>query len=136
MNEAKGVVVYTRDVMCFGTQAIVACDGLCSKAWGINNRPKLSFSDDPDDHAFLADCELGEAPKRPGTYEGGWTKPDNPRGMNKWCSRECERSVVKNRGQPLNLPDFSRRVFNQPWKHSKTPNVGLTGARETGGETR
>ena len=59
----------------FGEPARVACDELCSKAWGINNRPKVQLSDDEDDYEFLADSELPEAPADPGTYEGGQGKP-------------------------------------------------------------
>ena len=38
----------------------VACDEKCEKAWGINNRPRVQLSDDPDDYAFLSDDELAK----------------------------------------------------------------------------
>ncbi|KVP75326.1 hypothetical protein WJ93_07880 [Burkholderia ubonensis] len=74
---------------------------------------------DPDDVAYKADGELGEAPADPGTYEGGDAKPANPAGMNRWCSRECERSSIFEFGQEVKLRDFSQRSYNQPWKHAE-----------------
>lgn len=98
----------------FGQTAKIACDGKCNKAWGRQNRPRIQLSeDDEDDYTFLADEELGEAPKDPGTYEGGHAKPTNPREIpNKWCVRECERCAISLPGkwmEPLKLPDFSKR---------------------------
>jgi hypothetical protein len=96
----------------------VACDAKCDKAWGINNRPRVQLSDDEDDYEFLADDELGAAPVDPGTYEGGHAKPDEvPEKHNKWCARECERSVLLDglghgRFQP-ELEDFTKRVTNK-----------------------
>lgn len=101
----------------------VACDGNCAKAWGINNRPRVQLSEeDEDDYCFLADGELGDAPADPGTYEGGHGKPSSAVYFpNKWCVRECERcEKTPNGGNPddaLELPDYSRRVYNMPWKH-------------------
>jgi hypothetical protein len=104
----------------FGQAAEVACDGRCSKAWGNNNRPRVEFSDNPDDYAFLADHELGVAPADPGTYEGLDGKPENATGpddINRWCVRECERMKMTNPGEaergiaPV-PPDFSSRVYN------------------------
>lgn len=106
---------------------VLACDSNCGKAWGISQRPKVNLSDDPDDVAYLADGELGSAPFRPGTYEGGCTKPRGPDGMNKWCARECERSDMAETVDKLALPDYSARLFNQPWKHGMTPNAKLNG---------
>ena len=116
--------MYTKDVTMFGNPRTVACDGNCRKAWGICARPKLKLGDDDDDFAWLADDELGDAPADPGTYEGDHAKPESPNDMNKWCSRECERSDVVDRGAPIKLHDFSQRLLNQPWKHGETPNVG------------
>jgi hypothetical protein len=107
----------------FGQPATHACDGICTKAWGINGRPSIpsraerDASDNPD-YAFLADDELGEAPVDPGTYEGGHAKPimaTGPEHINKWCIRECERSWMSPRGQPdaaPTLPNFSTRLYN------------------------
>lgn len=107
----------------FGQPMAVACDRKCSKAWGINNRPKVQLSDDPDDYAFLADDELGEAPVDPGTTEGGVGKPlTSDEFPTKWCVRECERCARSKPGeylQPLTLPDFGVRYHNQPWEHSE-----------------
>ncbi len=113
----------TKTIQWMGRTMVLACDGNCAKAWGISQRPMTRMSEDPDDVAYLADGELGNAPANPGTYEGGCAKPANPDGMNKWCARECERSDMAATVEKLSLPDHSARVFNQPWKHPKTPNV-------------
>lgn len=109
--------MHTKKIEWMGYRKVLACDGKCNKAWGISNRPKLSLSDDPDDVAYLADGELGEAPKDPGTYEGCSAKPPSPAHMNKWCTRECERSDFSDSALAIKLPDWSKRCFNQPWKH-------------------
>lgn len=108
----------------FGQQATHACDGKCNKAWGISSRPSIPSraerdrSANPDDYAFLADDELGEAPVHPGTTEGECGKPINAKGpadINKWCLRECERGWMSEPGQPNtppDLPDFSVRFYN------------------------
>lgn len=103
---------------------VLACDGRCDKAWGITQRPKEQLGADDDDVAYLADGELGDAPADPGTYEGASAKPASPEGMNEWCARECERSDMASTIELLRVPDFRVRIFNQPWKHGKTPNVG------------
>jgi hypothetical protein len=100
----------------FGQTCILACDRQCNKAWGINNRPKIQLDEnDDDDFAYLSDGDLLEAPVNPGTSEGGQYKPKNGR-FNKWCARECERSRIFKSGEPIELPDFSNLVYNQPWK--------------------
>lgn len=99
-----------------GQPAVHACDAKCSKAWGRNARPRVSLSeDDPDDYAFLADHELGDAPADPGTTEGGHGKPLAARGpgdVNKWCVRECERHFFGRPGDAVALPDWSQRLYN------------------------
>lgn len=104
----------------FGRAMRVICDRNCNKAWGINSRPSIHLSDDPDDYAFLADGELGDAPVDPGTYEGGQAKPLTPDDFpTKWCVRECERcekTGPMEYEKPLELPDFSVRFYNQPWR--------------------
>ena len=107
------------------------CDGRCDKAWGINNRPMVEYdTDDPDDTAWKADGELPMAPANPGTYEGGDGKPSSgpvtaeTARINKWCVRECERSMLLRPDQSLTVIDLSRRVYNQPWKHPE----GTSGA--------
>jgi hypothetical protein len=63
---------------------------------------------------FLADDELGMAPIDPGTYEGGHGKPENKNErLNKWCARECERSIIVEVNQPLELKNYSKRVYNK-----------------------
>jgi hypothetical protein len=107
--------VLRKEIVYCSQAAILICDGLCSKAWGINNRPRVQLSDDEDDYAFLADGELGEAPRDPGTYEGDQAKPAGAKGpddMNKWCARECERCLLLRPGDPEVLEDFSVRRRN------------------------
>ncbi len=121
-----------KDIIYFGIPFILFCDEKCDKAWGMNLREKNQLSDDDDDYEYLADGELGEAPDDPGSYEGGHAKPsmeegvsvfDNPnsdRGkLNKWCCRECERSVMievvkinDDTDFESLLPDFSKRISN------------------------
>lgn len=70
-----------------------------------------------DDFYYIPDGELGLAPDDPGTYEGDHAKPrscEGPDRMNRWCARECERSVLL---EPLvepfrRPPNFERRVYN------------------------
>ena len=103
--------------ICFaGQPAVVDCDRKCRKAWGMNNRPRTQLSDDPDDYVFLADGELGKAPKDPGTCEGGEAKPGNKHTgpLNKWCVRECERCVMADPNEELVLPDFDNPKPNIP----------------------
>lgn len=111
--------VFTKMITWFGRPVTLACDGLCGKAWGITMRPKVNFDEsDPDDSALLADSEVGLAPADPGTYEGGCAKPTSPAEMNRWCSRQCERSSLFEAGEPMSVPRFDRRRYNQPWKHA------------------
>lgn len=100
--------------------SIAACDKRCSKAWGVVARPKIRF-DNEDDYAFMTDEELGEAPRDPGTYEGGHGKPMYPDRHNKWCMRQCERCDLFKVGEEIKLRDFSKRMYNQPWKHKDDP---------------
>lgn len=113
--------MHTKEIIFMGQPAVLACDGKCELAWGISNRPRQRFGDDPDDFAFLSDAEIeAPAPADPGTYEGGHAKPASPADMNKWCARECERSDTAPSTEKLSLPDYSVRLFNQPWKHAAT----------------
>lgn len=113
-------------ILYFGQNAKVVCDEKCSKAWGINNRPRVYLSDpetDPDDYYFLADDELPIAPVNPGTYEGGDAKPTSLEQVpNRWCVRECERCAMSSPGkynEPLELRDLSIRIFNKKALNSK-----------------
>ena len=103
----------------FDQDMILACDGRCEKAWGINNRPRVLVEEDEDDYAFLADDELCPAPIDPGTYEGGQGKPQTlaDRTHSKWCWRECERARTCKSGEWIELPDYSRRFYNFPNRH-------------------
>lgn len=108
----------------FGHPATHACDARCDKAWGRNNRPTFPTRTDlrrapnPDDYAYLADDELGDAPLDPGTSENGDRKPREVQGtddINQWCVGECERAWINPVGHPdatPELPDFSVRLFN------------------------
>lgn len=98
-----------------GAPTEVHCDGKCSKAWGVACRPsKPVNSFDPDDYVILPDQELGLAPLSPPTWEGGFGKPLPGEPMNKWCSRQCERSVLAKPAEAFSLPDFSIPRFNKP----------------------
>jgi hypothetical protein len=108
--------VEQKEIVYFGHKLILACDGKCEKAWGINSRPKEKLdANNPDDYCFLADNELGDAPEDPGTYEGDHAKPiaGEPK-LNKWCCRECERSEMVKPGEEIVLKDFSKRSYNIP----------------------
>lgn len=106
----------SKPILMFGNPCMLCCDGKCNKAWGINNRPRVYLQGediDPDDYAFLADGELGDAPIDPGTYEGEHGKPQSiDERLNKWCARECERSQLPGHMDDLELPDFSVRQYN------------------------
>lgn len=97
-----------------------ACDGKCSKAWGIRERPKVMLSDDDHDWAYLSDKELEDAPSNPDTYKDGIGKPKSPNEFpNKWCISECERCFFSQPGEWMDdmsasdLPDFSKRLHNK-----------------------
>ena len=97
-----------------GTHVAMACDGKCHKAWGISSRPRVQLSENVEDYAYLADHELGRAPRDPGTYEGTSAKPTKPEEMlNKWCARQCERVTLADYGEPVTeFPDFTKRIPN------------------------
>lgn len=114
-----------RIIISYRAKSDLACDGKCNKAWGITSRPKVQFSDDSDDIAYLSDLETGLAPVDPKKYEDGYAKPTNVDQIhNKWCIRECERLRSFEKGQLsdelIDLPDFSKRQYNQPLKHTDT----------------
>lgn len=118
----------TKAIIWMGSAAVLACDGNCAKAWGIQQRPKVELDPaDEDDVAWLADDELGEAPADPGTREGGHGKPVSPDAMNKWCARECERSDLAPTVETVRLHNFAQRLFNKPSKHRSRPNVEFSG---------
>lgn len=103
----------------FERPIVLVCDARCDKAWGVSQRPRVALDpSDPDDKAWLADDELGTAPVNPGTYEGIDGKPNGPDWrLNRWCARECERCVHGKPGEIVQPRDWSRRMYNQPWKH-------------------
>lgn len=98
----------SKNIIFFGKPTTVSCDGKCNKAWGINKRKRVQISEHDDDFAFFADDELDIAPDDPGTYEGGHGK--DPLSLNKWCTRECERSYLTGYQQP----DLTKRLYNIP----------------------
>lgn len=114
-EQLQGLVY--KEIPLSGRSELLLCDGNCNKAWGINHRPSVRFSEaDYDDYAFLSDSEVGSAPADPGTYEGGHAKPSESMGatrQNKWCFRECERSISLGDTENFRMPpDFSKRVYN------------------------
>lgn len=104
---------------------LYVCDSRCEKAWGVNGRSHDATSsinfDGEDDVVYLADDEVGDAPRDPGTYEGGNGKPMHPSAHNKWCMRECERCDRIAAGEPILVRDYSVRHYNQPWLHPEAP---------------
>lgn len=119
------------EITSFGRKALATCDRRCEKAWGINGRsaPDTLIALDPeddDDIVYLADGETGEAPRNPGTYEGGCAKPFHPDSHNRWCVRECERCELVEAGERIVVRDFSRRLYNQPSKHPDADHDTLT----------
>lgn len=99
----------------FGEQCILACDARCDKAWGICARPRRMLSDDEDDYVYLADSELGVAPDESGTWEGEDEKPSCvTERLNKWCARQCERSVIAGLDKPIVLVDLEHPAPNIP----------------------
>lgn len=107
--------ILTKQILFFGKECLLACDGNCSKAWGINTRPKILYDDDgdEDDYDYLSDEELLVAPIDPGSYEGGHAKPtEKGRKLNKWCARECERAILLDLGEISYLPSFVSRRKN------------------------
>ena len=105
-----------------GRTPALVCDAKCHKAWGINHRPTRRLGEDEDDVEYLADSELGDAPEDPGTYEGGQAKPAyTSERLNKWCARECERSVIVDlEDGVVELHDFSKPLVNMPHLHAAT----------------
>jgi hypothetical protein len=120
-TQAQFADLLHKEIISFDRRETLICDGNCRKAWGINNRPRVILTEgDPDDYYFIPDGELCDAPDDPGTYRGGHAKPSAEAGsnrLNKWCSRECERSIALGEGEEFRRPkDFSNRVFN---RHSR-----------------
>jgi len=106
-------------VPAYGDPWIMICDGKCNKAWGISDRPRVYLRGedvDPDDIAYLADDEVGEAPEISATSEGGHRKPTHPDDRhNKWCFRQCERCERSYTfEETIFLRDFSKRHYNIP----------------------
>ena len=105
-----------KSILYYGGMCTLFCDGKCDKAWGKSSRPTVTLSN--GDEYWVSDSDFDVAPQDPGTYEGGYGKADfkNGREMNKWCARECERSVVVDKGEnppPKLLTDFSKRVLRE-----------------------
>lgn len=97
-----------------GDYIALACDGKCEKAFGINHRPKVILDENnEDDYYFLADHEVGIAPVDTGVYEGGHAKPTDKQ-HNKWCWRECERSVKGGN----KIQSFDGRRYNIPGENA------------------
>lgn len=102
-----------RPILFFGQECVLACDARCNKAWGVVQRSKNQLSEDEDDYEWLADNELPIAPDDPETYEGRDAKPIRKEDrLNRWCARQCERSVMADINEEFELPDFSKRVSN------------------------
>ena len=96
--------MHTKSITFLGRPVVLACDGNCNKAWGMQNRPTVAKAD--SNRRWCLDAELGYAPDDPGTSEGGDVKPAGPRDMNKWCARECERSSLYGPNEEIILKSF------------------------------
>lgn len=105
-----------RVVTAYGERMALGCDGRCERAYGRQDRPKVfAGTGNDDDWAWLADSEIKElAPENPGSYEGGVGKPKEAADrLNRWCFRECERSVFAGSRETLvELPNLSKRYYN------------------------
>jgi ribosomal protein S27AE len=95
----------------FGNDLILVCDANCKKAWGKHSRPFDKSNENEDDKEWLSDSELDIAPDNPKTYEGGYGKPvrEDER-LNRWCARECERSIMAKHNEFFELEDWSKRI--------------------------
>lgn len=106
--------MFKKEILFYGRKGFLCCDGRCEKAWGRNNRPCVI---EGKNVYFLPDNSVGIAPDDPGTYEGCDGKPCNIESsldMNRWCARECERSVFVESPidlKILNLPCFDSNVL-------------------------
>jgi hypothetical protein len=107
------MIFMQKEILYLGQKVLVGCDEQCNKAWGMTDRPRNQLSDNDDDFEWLSDKELPDAPANPDTSEGWEYKPtcDEEKG-NKWCIRQCERCVMVDVGETLQLIDFSNRVRN------------------------
>ena len=86
----------TKEITYFGERRVVMCDENCRKAWGWASRPQRRI--DKDWIMYLSDHDTGEAPRDPGTYEGGYGKPlSSAEFPNKWCVRQCERCTMSDK---------------------------------------
>lgn len=112
----------TKAITYFGQRCVVACDGRCDKAWGINGRPYTQLSKVDDDYVYLGDDVLGAAPGPGETAiiaEGVDAKPsaaplNDGEQMNRWCVRECERSRIFEVGEPITIRDLRHPAPNMP----------------------
>ena len=112
----------SKKIVFFGKDCVVACDGRCDKAWGHNGRPRTKLSVNPDDYVYLADEKLDKAPGPGDTNilsEGCDLKPSavpvtDGEVINRWCTRECERSTFVGMDEPLVLRDMSNPKPNIP----------------------
>lgn len=108
---------YRKEITAFGRPLIIACDGKCEYAFGVNGRPYKQLSEDPDDIVWLSDEEAGLAPVSGKTCtiaEGNDCKPSNEHEvLNRWCYRECERCVGAEPGEKIELKDWNSRVYNK-----------------------
>ena len=107
-----------KSIVFCGSHVVLACDGRCDLAWGIEKRPrKMLSSIDPDDFVYLGDLhpDLGAPPSadKLGCHGGDFKPSDVPltssEKMNRWCARECERSSLI---EPA-LPDLKNPLPNK-----------------------
>lgn len=121
-----GKLKYVRLIKSFSQWVWIGCDGNCSKAFGISERPRVFLSDDPDDFCYLPDQEIDQI-----VPDFQWqSELDNPTRwpihpkLCKWCVRECERSTETDWYSPhkLFVWDFSKPFCNMPNLHVEENN--------------
>lgn len=136
-----GGAMLKKQIRFFGQDVVLACDGRCDKAWGINGRAQVRLGEDADDYVFVPDSALGSA-EYPQTWEGlamEGRPSDEPLAdaeqMNRWCARECERSGIFKLDEPVVLRDLENPCPNMPrsaspFERDAAGRVCLTVARD------
>lgn len=120
ITDKNGVTGITAPFMTFGNVSILACDGKCKNARGLQRRPKMLLdATNPADFALLSDAELAVFEALGRETPRDVDQPKRPCEMNEWCLWKCERSSTFLAGQELVLKDFRKRQYNMPWLHAR-----------------
>jgi hypothetical protein len=103
-------MILAKSILYCGTWMVLACDGRCDKAWGIEGRAKRKLSADDDDYVWLGDGELGVAPGPGETAiieEGEDRKPS--------ATALCETDSARKRRCRPGRPRWCDRSSSMPW---------------------